>query len=236
MSGLSGYEMIMLDPVEDPVMGLRSKRAAFDFFVRQASPRILIVLSIVFLGVRISLDAWGIGDVLVAIVIPASWHLQERLIHEYLLHLKGTRFLVWNLLRRISEHHRRHHLDPWRTETLFITTSAYLFNVPAIFGVLLAITRDIRLTLTGVFAYFFTLLCYEWTHCLIHTSYVPRSSWYRRRWWNHRLHHFKDSRYWFGITSPMWDIILRSQPDPDLLKTRKNWRGPNPLEQISTET
>ena len=135
------------------------------------------------------------------------------------------------MLKLVSEHHRRHHRDPWRTATLFITTSAYFFNVPLVFGTLFAIARDVRLALTGSFAYFLTLLCYEWVHLLIHTAYVPRSNWYRRRWWNHRLHHFKDSRYWFGITSPMWDIVLRSRPDPSVIATRKNWRGPDPLER-----
>lgn len=200
------------------------------FFARQASPQILLLTSIGFLSARIAIGGWRVADLIIALVIPLSWHIQERLLHEYLLHLKAWRFLRWRLLKRVSEHHRRHHLDPWRAATLFITTSAYLFNVPAVFGVLFAIARDVRIALTGSFAYFFTLLCFEWVHLLIHTSYVPRSNWYRRRWWNHRLHHFKDSRYWFGITSPMWDGVLDSRPDPSFIATRKNWRGPNPFE------
>jgi hypothetical protein len=222
--------MSTLDPFGDRAMELQTKRGALAFFVRQGSPRILMLLSITFFTARIALDAWRVADAAMALAIPMSWHLQERLLHEYLLHLRARRFLSWRLLKRISEHHRRHHLDPWRTATLFITTSAYSFSVPAVFVMLFAITRDIRLTLTGSFAYFFTLLCYEWIHCLIHTSYAPRSNWYRRRWWNHRLHHFKDSHHWFGITSPMWDVILGSRPDPELIVTRKNWRGPSPLE------
>jgi hypothetical protein len=222
--------MSTLDLLDDRVMELRTKRDTLSFFVRQASPQILIILSITFFVSRVSLGGWRPTDGLAALAIPASWHIQERLLHEYLLHLRARRFLNWSLLKRISEHHRRHHLDPWRTATLFITTSAYLFNVPALVGVLLAITRDIRLTLTGSFAYVFTLLWYEWVHCLIHTSYAPRSAWYRRRWLNHRLHHFKDSRHWFGITSPMWDIVLGSRPNPLVILTRKNWRGPNPLD------
>ncbi len=222
--------MSMIDLFDDRAMELQTKRDTFAFFLRQASPRILMFLSIAFFTARVAMGAWRAADAVMALVIPASWHIQERLLHEYLLHLRARRFLSWKLLKPISEHHRRHHLDPWRTATLFITTSSYLFNVPAVFGVLFAITRDLRLTLTGSFAYFFTLLCYEWVHCLIHTSYVPASNWYRRRWWNHRLHHFRDSRHWFGITSPMWDAVLGSSPDPALIVTRKNWRGPSPLE------
>jgi hypothetical protein len=222
--------MSTLDTFDDPAMELRTKRDVFAFFVRQGSPRILMLLSLTFVTARIALDSWRVADAVMALVIPASWHIQERLLHEYLLHSRARRFLSWSLLKRTSEHHRRHHLDPWRTPTLFIKTSAYLFNVPTVFGLLLAVTRDIRLTLTGSFAYFFTLLCFEWIHCLIHTPYVPRSNWYRRRWWNHRLHHFRDSRHWFGITSPIWDVVLGSRPDPAFIATRKNWRGPNPLD------
>jgi hypothetical protein len=218
-----------LDTMVDRVYQLRTKRAVAAFFVKQASPQILLLLSSAFLVARIALDRWRVGDAAIATAIPLLWHLQERLLHEYLLHLRARRFLSWRALKLISEHHRRHHLDPWRTATMFITTSAYSFTVPAVFGALLAVTRDLRITLTGCFSYFFTLLCYEWVHCLIHTSYVPKSAWYRHRWWNHRLHHFKDSHHWFGITSPMWDSIFGSKPDPAVIPTRKNWRGPNPL-------
>jgi hypothetical protein len=216
--------------VVDVAIKLRSKREALAFFARQASPQILAVLSIAFLAARIGLGEWRVIDALIAVVMPASWHIQERLIHEYLLHGRARGYLSRPLLKRISEHHRHHHLDPWRTATLFITTSAHWFNVPILFALLFAITRDIRPTLTGSFAYLSTLLCYEWIHLLIHTSYVPRTNWYKRRWWNHRLHHFRDSRYWFGITSPLWDRVLGSRPDPASIPTRKNWRGPNPLE------
>jgi len=220
----------MPDPVADRALSLSTKRESFAFFVRQASPRILATLTIIFGVMRLVAGHLSGADAAVLLIIPALWHLQERLLHEYLLHLRARRFLSWRLLRRISEHHRRHHLDPWRTATLFITTSAYLFTVPTVMAVLFIITRDVRLTITGSFAYFFTLFIYEWIHCLIHTSYEPRSTWFRRRWLNHRLHHFKNSRYWFGITSPIWDVAFRSRPEPSAVITRKNWRGPNPTD------
>ena len=222
--------MSTLEVINDRASELRTKRHTLAFFVQQGSPRILMLLSVLFITTRAVLGVWRAADAVMALVIPALWHVQERFLHEYLLHSGARRVLSRRLLRRVSEHHRRHHLDPWRTRTMFIQTSAYLYNVPIVFGIILAITRDIRLTLTGSFAYFFTLLCFEWVHCLIHTPYVPRSNWYRRRWWNHRLHHFRDSRYWFGITSPMWDGVLGTKPDHGSIATRKNWRGPNPLE------
>lgn len=211
------------------VMKIRTLRGAIQFFARQSGPRVLMLASGGFLIARIAAGAWSRADFLVAIAVAISWHLQERLLHEYFLHMKARHFLSASLLKRFSVHHRQHHRDPWRTQTLFIATRAYVFTVPSVIGALLVLTRDIQLTLTGSFAYFLTLLCYEWTHCLIHTSYEPRSEWYRRRWWNHRLHHFKNSQHWFGITSPLWDVLLGSRPDPSGIATRKDWHGPNPM-------
>ncbi|HYI09843.1 MAG TPA: sterol desaturase family protein [Thermoanaerobaculia bacterium] len=213
----------------DDAMEILTLRDAMQFFWRQSGPRVLMLASFGFMIARVAAGVWTRTDFFVAIAVAITWHLQERLLHEYFLHMKAQRLLGATLSKRLSIHHRQHHRDPWRTQTLFIATRAYMYTIPLVVGTLLGLTRDIQLTLTGSFAYFFTLLCYEWTHCLIHTSYVPQSEWYRRRWWNHRLHHFQDSRHWFGITSPFWDALLGSKPDPSRIKTRKNWRGSNPL-------
>jgi sterol desaturase/sphingolipid hydroxylase (fatty acid hydroxylase superfamily) len=54
---------------------------------------------------------------------------------------------------------------------------------------------------------------YEWTHFLIHTGYRPRSRYYRSIWRTHRLHHFKNERYWHGITNTVGDRVLGTFPD-----------------------
>ena len=57
-------------------------------------------------------------------------------------------------------------------------------------------------------------LAYEWTHYLVHTDYKPRSAAYRAVWRNHRLHHFKNERYWFTVTSAgTADRVLGTYPD-----------------------
>jgi hypothetical protein len=54
---------------------------------------------------------------------------------------------------------------------------------------------------------------YEWTHFLIHTAYRPRSRAYRTVWRTHRLHHFKNERYWHGITNTVADRVFGTLPD-----------------------
>lgn len=224
-----------IDLSADAVMNLRTRRELLPFFVQQQSPRILVIVSSLFLGVRIYLGGLVWKDALIICAVAALWHIQERLLHEYFLHLRAHRILGRSLLRKLSQHHRLHHRDPWRTQTLFITTSAYAFLIPTVAGVLLLLTRDIRLTVTGSFTYFATLLCYEWVHCLIHSSYTPRSRWYERRWVNHRLHHFQNRDYWFGITSPMWDTVLGSKPHPEHIRLKRDWRGPDPVSLLQDD-
>jgi sterol desaturase/sphingolipid hydroxylase (fatty acid hydroxylase superfamily) len=54
---------------------------------------------------------------------------------------------------------------------------------------------------------------YEWCHFLIHTPYRPRSRYYRNIWRSHRLHHFKNENFWFGVSSDAADRVLGTSPD-----------------------
>ncbi len=54
---------------------------------------------------------------------------------------------------------------------------------------------------------------YEWTHYLIHTAYRPHGRYYRTIWRTHRLHHFKNERFWHGITNPFADQLLGTFPN-----------------------
>ncbi len=63
-------------------------------------------------------------------------------------------------------------------------------------------------------------LLYEWCHYLIHTDYKPKGVVYRAIWRDHRLHHFKNEHYWFGVTTPgTADRVLRTYPDPAQVPT-----------------
>jgi sterol desaturase/sphingolipid hydroxylase (fatty acid hydroxylase superfamily) len=75
--------------------------------------------------------------------------------------------------------------------------------------------RDGRRALTGVATSYAMLTVYEWTHFLIHSAYRPRHALYRRMWRAHRLHHFRNERYWFGVTTHLGDRLLGTFPDRD---------------------
>jgi sterol desaturase/sphingolipid hydroxylase (fatty acid hydroxylase superfamily) len=63
------------------------------------------------------------------------------------------------------------------------------------------------------------LFAYEWTHYLIHTSYRPKRRFYRYIWRAHRLHHFKNEHYWFGVTVHLADHVLRTFPAKEAVET-----------------
>ena len=84
----------------------------------------------------------------------------------------------------------------------------YLTGVPGLWLLLLPLPQAV----SGIAIYFTLVLNYEWIHFLIHTSYPPWSRFYRRLWRNHRLHHFKNEKYWYGVTMLSGDRLLDTQP------------------------
>jgi len=65
-------------------------------------------------------------------------------------------------------------------------------------------------------------------HLLVHTRYRPRTALYRRLWRNHRLHHFKNERLWFGVTMLGGDRLLGTAADPAAVSARASTRRPAP--------
>ena len=77
-------------------------------------------------------------------------------------------------------------------------------------------------------AAFAMALTYEWVHFLIHTDYKPRTYPYRMLYNHHRLHHYRNEQYWFGITNTLGDHVLGTAPDKNdvpVSATAKNLHG-----------
>jgi hypothetical protein len=180
-------------------------------FFRLIGPRILLLVLIAACAVRLSLGSWNLWDAAVVLSVVAFWPLQEWLVHVFLLHLKPTTLFGRHFDPIVSRNHRNHHRNPWDPE-LGITPShiiwMYTAGLPAIWSLALPLPQ----ALTGVAIYFVLALNYEWVHYLIHTSYAPHSRLYRRLWLNHRLHHFKNEQYWYGVTMLSGDWLLLTRP------------------------
>lgn len=192
-------------------------------FLRERSPRILFAGVAIALAVRLAAGGWSWRDlVAVALMVPV-YALGEWAIHVHLLHLKPFRWRGGEVELITAKGHRQHHEDPNNLNLIVLgiveSLVLYLVAVPLVVvtGCLLIGlgfgTVPLPAALTAGLTAYVLILAYEWVHFLIHTGVRPRSRYYRAIWRGHRLHHFKNERYWHGITNTVSDRVLGTAPD-----------------------
>ncbi len=189
-------------------------REALPVFLGHASPRVLLAAFAAALAARIALGGWSAWDLAPVAVIAALWPLQEWGIHVWILHAKPVRIGRFRFDGRVPRAHRAHHRDPWNYALLFIPFHSFWYSLPIVAALCFLATPGPELALTALATYLALAIHYEAVHFLIHTRVAPRGAAYRRLWRNHRLHHFKNERHWFGVTRLGADRLLGTAPDP----------------------
>jgi hypothetical protein len=190
----------------------RTLGEALPVFLRHGSPRILLAVLAAAVAIRLRLGSWSRWDLLPIAVLLVYWPIQEWLIHVYILHFRPFRVRGRTIDFRVPRKHRAHHRAPWQIDVLFIPMHSFTYSVPLVCGLWLAAMPSAALAMTGVVAHFALALHYEWVHFLVHTRVMPRTAAYQRLWRNHRLHHFKNEHYWFGVTMLTGDRLLGTAP------------------------
>jgi sterol desaturase/sphingolipid hydroxylase (fatty acid hydroxylase superfamily) len=191
-------------------------------FSRRPSPPLLGAAILAALLLRAVLGAFDWRDLVVVAGVLAATPPVEWLIHVYLLHAKPLRIgrLRYDLLT--AREHRAHHLAPTELDGVLLPAYGVAVFVPMIALTTWLLSFPIHLVLggdrlahaaTGVLVSYLVLGSYEWCHYLIHTPYRPRGRYYRSIWRGHRLHHYKNEHYWFGVTSTLGDQLLGTAPD-----------------------
>jgi hypothetical protein len=181
-------------------------------FFRHPNSRLLIAVTAAALAVRVALGGWRAADALVAAVILGLEPLTEWLIHVFLLHSRPKTIAGRRVDLLAARKHRAHHADPRDVDLIFVPKQVLYGALPGalvLYGVLL---RDVRLAATAVLVSYAMLTLYEWTHFLIHSRYLPKGRYYRYIWRAHRLHHYRNENYWFGVTIHLADHVLRTFP------------------------
>jgi hypothetical protein len=187
-------------------------------FLAQPSPPYLLGAVAVALALRLAQGGWSWRDALIAVGLVAATPFVEWTIHVYLLHcppidVRGHRFEMLT-----AREHRSHHeapsvlggvLLPVYGVLVFLAMIALVnwllsFPIGLVFG-----GPRLAYATTGVLVSYAILAAYEWTHFLIHAPYKPRGRYFKAIWRNHRLHHFKNERYWFGVTSTISRSVRR---------------------------
>ena len=217
-------------PVTEDARTVRSLPEAWRVFVAHASPRLLALQFVIALGLRLRLlahggstaSAWELVMPLVAFGLV--WPLQEWWAHKHLLHLRPRDLAGLRIDPLFARKHREHHRTPWYLPDIFLPPRLLVALIPIHCALWWWLTPTPELALTGILSYGGAALHYEWIHYLTHTSYKPRSAWFKRVRRNHRYHHFKNEAYWHGFSLPIVDTLFGTAPDPSTVETSKTAR------------
>ena len=191
-------------------------------FVRRRTPPLLAAGVLAALALRAALGHFDWRDVVVLLGVIVATPLTEWLIHVYLLHARPIRIGRWRHDLLAAREHRAHHRAPAELDGVLIPSYAVLIFLAMIAVTVWVLSFPIHLVLggdrmaqaaTGLLFSYAILAAYEWCHFLIHTPYRPRGRYYRAIWRGHRLHHYKNEHYWFGVTSTLGDHLLRTAPE-----------------------
>lgn len=204
-------------PAQVPKELPRTGSDALRTFLRHTSPRVLIALCAVLVPARLALGEWSLMDVWIALAILAYWPFNEWLIHVFVLHHRPRRILGlrWDYL--VAHRHRQHHADPWHLPLVFIPVHVFPASIAALLLLAWLLAPSMPLALTGLSVYLLLSLHYEWCHYLAHIGWCPQGFFghYQRRVREHRLHHFRNEQYWWGVSMGAADRVLRTAPAAD---------------------
>jgi hypothetical protein len=183
------------------------------WFVRRKTPQLMagyLAANVANRAVRGRLRA---DDLVVAAAVVAAQPFTELVIHTRLLHRKPTQLAGRTIDPVAARDHRAHHNDPKDLRWVFVPMPTLLGGFGLfVAGAAAARGERARLLATGGVVGAALLGAYEWTHFLMHTGYQPRGRWYRSRWRTHRLHHYRNEHYWFGVTTHLGDQVARTYP------------------------
>lgn len=149
---------------------------------------------------------WLIG---VLVVVP----FYEWVVHRYILHadMRGMPKRFQDFWEKVHPgHHKNPSFIPWIFAPFIVA-----FQVPLSFFILAYLI--FQNFYAALMLYCITqsyYLFYEWMHLAHHLDfYNPKTQWGKELKRNHMLHHFKNERYWWGITNTIGDKILGSKPE-----------------------
>jgi sterol desaturase/sphingolipid hydroxylase (fatty acid hydroxylase superfamily) len=137
----------------------------------------------------------------------AFWTFFEYIMHRFIFHLVAesdrARKIVYVM-------HGNHHEYPRDRERLFMPPVPSIILACGIFYLTYLIMGQF------VFMFFpgfiFGYLMYGTMHYAIH-AWNPPFKWLKPLWRNHHLHHYKNDRQGFGVSTTLWDRVFGTMFD-----------------------
>ena len=141
-----------------------------------------------------------------------SWSLFEYLIHRYAFHFmaesKRTSRIVYII-------HGNHHEYPRDRQRLIMPPVPSILMASVIFGIIYLVFLPFgiaQLTFPFFAGFIFGYLLYGTMHYAIH-AWNPPFKWMKPLWRNHHLHHYKEQKKGFGVSSTLWDHVFGTMFD-----------------------
>ncbi len=184
----------------------------FKIYFAHDSIKAMYVVDALALGLLFGRGEFGRWWWLVGVLVLTPFY--EWVVHKYVLHADMSRMPTafqdyWDKV------HPVHHKEPAHVPLIFAPLEVAI-QVPLsffVFGLIVFRDFDAALTLFTVTQSYY--LFYEWMHLAHHLEfYIPRTKWGKDLKRNHLLHHFKNERFWWGITNLFGDNILGTNPAP----------------------
>lgn len=216
---------------------LATRREVARAFVDSSSARVIAAFLMLAVVLRAAMGGLTWGDLAAVAVVIVLLGPVEWTIHRMLLHAQPTNRLAELLGTRDS--HERHHRVPDDLDWLLLRRPNAIGSCLAIvlplgaaalvLGSLQLVSPEVaRATAASTMvAGLLALAHYEWVHLLVHSKYRPTSRYYAHLDRNHRLHHFRNERYWLGVTVDVGDRLARTLPvDRDAVPMSDTVRAP----------
>jgi sterol desaturase/sphingolipid hydroxylase (fatty acid hydroxylase superfamily) len=138
-----------------------------------------------------------------------AWTLLEYGLHRFVFHIT-LRFRNPNLAEFINGSHLNHHVAPRDPDKLLVKPG-YGLTVSAILLGLAYLLSGSFFAASGIMAGIWAgFLYYEAVHYRVHLTTSP-SGFIARQRRAHFYHHFTNKDKCFGVTSPLWDYVFRTQ-------------------------
>jgi sterol desaturase/sphingolipid hydroxylase (fatty acid hydroxylase superfamily) len=152
----------------------------------------------------------GIGlGILILFVGYISFTLVEYLMHKYFFHMEPNTPIKDKLQYSVHGVHHDYPKDKDRLAMPPFVSAAYAAIFYLVFKLIM-----------GDFAYYFLpgfligYASYLGVHYIVH-AFNPPKNFLKILWVNHAIHHYKDPDKAFGVSTPLWDMILGTMPKKD---------------------
>ncbi len=205
---------------------------AWRSFWRAVSPWMIGSFLLASVAGRVLAGAGAWWELLVPVALLAAFPFVEWVVHVCILHWRPRTVAGVTVDSLLARKHRAHHADPRDIPLVFIPWPVLCWLLPAYVGVAWLAMPTTASALSLLVSVYAVMFGYEWIHYLVHSDYRPRSAWFRHVWRNHRLHHYKNEHYWFGVaTAGTADRLLGTYPEPSDVTTSPTVKALHATEQ-----